>query len=567
MLVSVACSSGEPAQTEGAGGTGSATGSTGDTSSSSGESPLDSTTGGEGDEAGTSLDTSSGGPEPSACEPPSGDGVLADAIGFANPARQEFTAAAVGPYEVLTVLVDVEMTPGCESDEPLPLGFGEGLEMETLHLPQEDGRNIAVLQYDLSQPYSERPLVASMIGGVGHQRPAGVAVDADGTVYIAGVFNGNPVLPANLGETVGYALSGPAIDAPVDEVHSFVVAYSATGEYLWHVQLGGAEDSGVRLEAIAVDPQGGLAIAGAAHGEVSYEIGHACEFDSSWSPFVARYPGGPIPPLGPTWVRCPDSSEEARALAVDIDEWGHVVATGYFREELTWRDEQGEELPDGVVKAAGDQDLFVARWDEAGNLQWQERCGSAPVQSSIDQDAGRAVLAGADGRTFIAGEIGDAGSCLQETAPVYSYHSTALLAARDPSGWAWERVVQLDPQAPNTGAVLTALAQDGSGQIVTAGSARGALAVAETLRGPRGETDGIVAKFACDGELAWLHRFGSDASTGSLLRQVGFHAVAIDEHDAVHLAGAYWDSFHPKLPLPVNCGVSEADSMRIKLSP
>lgn len=559
-LVTAACSSGarEP-------GIGSSSGDDALTDEASSGCTAPTSPTGEGEAGSSSEATTQAEPAP-ACGPSIGKGGLLDAIGFTNPGDQRFSSLALGPNGVLTAVADVDVSNECElllDSKSVPLFLGGALDY-----PGGRRSEIAVAQYDTSVPYGEGFLTGGVIGGVGFQRAAGVAVDGAGTIYVAGVFNGNLYLPNKLGVVEGVTqMSGPTavVDAP-EEVHSFVAAYRPTGELLWHTQIGGAQGSGAWIEAIAVNSSGELALVGAAHGEIPAGLGEACQLGDSWGPFVAKLPGGIVPPAGPLWVLCPDSDGEAsRAYGVDVDEAGGVVATGFFRGSLAWRDVQGEVVPGGGVTAAGAQDLFVARWDAGGALQWHERCGSARVQSASDEDAGHAVLAMADGRVLVAGAIGEAASCVQDGSEVYSRRSTGLLAARGPAGWAWEQIVQLDPQEPETGAAWTALAQDTGGSIVVTGSARGPVSFVGQLRGARGAVDALVAKLSCEGALTWFHRFGVDDGGGAALKTVFTDVVLAG--DALHVAGAYEASFHSNLEKPQSCHGDSTEAMLINLSP
>lgn len=549
-IVGVACSSG--AREADAGGD-SAASSTDATGGPSGEAT---------DGEGASEETTDAGPT---CGPGSGNGAQIAAIGFANPGDQRFSSLAVGQGGVLTVVGDVEVSQACEStlDVEVPLQFGGKLDY-----PKGRQSEIVVAQFDTASGDANL-LAGGVIGGDGFQRSAGVAIDGEGIIYIAGVFNGDLALPNKLGDPMDLKfVSGPTLDPDEPpEYQSFIAAYEPTGDLLWHIPLAAQPGEGSAwIEDIAVNTRGEVALVGAAHGEVPVGLGNDCELGDTWSPFIAKMGGGRIRPDGMQWVRCPDSDgDEARALAVDIDEAGMVAATGFFRESMTWRDAQGEALPGGTVEAAGTQDLFVARWDTGGRLRWHERCGSARVQGSSDDDAGQAVLAAPDGRVFVAGTIGEAASCMEDGTDVYSHRTTGLLAARDVSGWTWEQVVQLETdesEIPAAGAALTALAQLPDGGIVVTGAAHGVVAFGGEPRSPRGAVDALVAKLACDGTLVWFHRYG-DAEGDAGLTMFGDVALA---GDSLHLVGGYTASINKSVPTPEDCEGPGADAMLINLS-
>ena len=73
----------------------------------------------------------------------------------------------------------------------------------------------------------------------------------------------------------------------------------------------------------------------------------------------------------------------ARALTTDSD--GNIYSTGNFQGEATFRE--------SVVKASGDSDIFIAKYNEGGGLEWIRTAGSNIFVKNAISEYGTAVTA------------------------------------------------------------------------------------------------------------------------------------------------------------------------------
>jgi hypothetical protein len=79
---------------------------------------------------------------------------------------------------------------------------------------------------------------------------------------------------------------------------------------------------------------------------------------------------------------------------VAVDGNGNVYVTGYS--EATWGSP--------VNPYAGDEDVFVAKLNSSGVLQWNTFLGSADTPGRYDDDRGEAIAVDGDGNVYVSGE-------------------------------------------------------------------------------------------------------------------------------------------------------------------
>ena len=242
----------------------------------------------------------------------------------------------------------------------------------------------SVAAYDSSRPLIIDPVVlsyATFIGGSGTDYGVGLAVDADGSVYTAGLAASVDFPTASGAFQPAYGGSGDA----------FVVKLDPTGSALVYATfLGGSAHE--HAEQIAIDGSGS-----------AYVLGHTLSTDFPTTPdAVQTYPGG----LDDVFVAKLDPDGGALAystylggsaidfgLAISIDPHGHAHATGYTESQnFPVTAEATEPI------ASGANDAFVTKLNPAG---------TGAVYSTYlgggRQDYGRGVAIDPSGHAYVAG--------------------------------------------------------------------------------------------------------------------------------------------------------------------
>jgi len=120
------------------------------------------------------------------------------------------------------------------------------------------------------------------------------------------------------------------------------------------------------------------------------------------------------------WLKKAGGSGSDKAFSIDADNLGNTVITGYFNNTAQF-DAQS-------VTSAGQQDIFVAKYDAAGNLVWVMKAGGT------GNDAGYGVTFDRSGNVIVTGEF--SGTCTFGSFTLTSAAGTAdvFTAKYNPSG-------------------------------------------------------------------------------------------------------------------------------------
>lgn len=179
------------------------------------------------------------------------------------------------------------------------------------------------------------------------------------------------------------------------------------------------------------------------------------------------------------------------------DSYGGVAVDGNGNIVIAGHVSGSIDFGDGVMTATG-ADVFVAKLDPAGNLLWAELFGAAGDQIS------RGVAVDADGNVVVVGyfqgvlDFGVGGELPNNGS------ADVFLAKLNSSGSPmWARSFG-GTEADFGGSV----AVDGSKNIAIAGNAEGPLELGGAGLSHQGSKDVFVAKYDSEGEHLWSHTFG-----------------------------------------------------------
>jgi hypothetical protein len=362
--------------------------------------------------------------------------------------------------------------------------FVAGFTQGDLGGPNAGYWDVLVARYDAEGD----PIWAEQFGDFDTDWARGLASDGVGGVYVAGITNGS--------------VGGPNLGG--DDV--FLARYDSAGRQIWITQFGTSNSDGAG--PLAMDGVGGVFVAGYTAGSLGGP--NAGMYDA----FVARYDseGNQV------WIKQFGTYWDEYSRALTSDGAGGVFVIGGTEGPLgglyvgqldvfvahydsagnpTWIkqfgtkgwDEPYGSAPDGAGGVyvvgntggnlggpnVGEYDVFVARYDAAGNESWIEQFGSA------DYDFGTAAASDGAGGVFVGGgTAGDLGG------PFVGWGSDPYLARLGPSG----DVMWIKQFGTDAGDSATALSPNGVGGAIMAGVTDG------SLGGPYlGQGDAFLALF------------------------------------------------------------------------
>jgi hypothetical protein len=308
-------------------------------------------------------------------------------------------------------------------------------------------------------------------------RAQGVVSDSLGNVYVVGETRGDLAGTGN----------GGANDL-------FVAKYAEDGTLQWIRQLGSAGEE--IAYGAAADGTDNVYVTGATGGSLDGNTASG-GFDA----FLAKYDtdGNRL------WTRQLGSLWHDRGQAVATDPSGNVFVVGCTAGALGTNVNQGE------------NDAFVAKYDENGVVLWIRQLGTP----SGDNAFGAAT--DSSGNIFVVGDTRDSLPGNTSAGGIDSF------AAKYNSDGALQWVRQI---GSDNFEFATDVATDIGGNAYIAGYTGGVLdGIA-----PEGSSDMYLIKFDALGNKLWTRLFGTPYDDRAA-------AISIDPADAIYLAGATWGSY------------------------
>jgi hypothetical protein len=287
-------------------------------------------------------------------------------------------------------------------------------------------------------------------------------------------------------------------------------------------------------EALSFDPSGNVIITGRFWGTVDFGGGALTAITGAGHSdiFVAKFdPSG-----AHLWSKRFGDQYLDWAESVAADQSGNILLTGRFQDTV--------DFGGGVLTSAGNNDIFVAKFDPDGNHVWSAAYGSSNNQEGWDiatDPLGNVIVSG-----YFKGTIDFGGGTLTEW-----YDWDVFLVKFNPNGlhiWSYSYGM-----AGSEGGYTVAV--DDSANVILAGFFTEGIDFGGGLIDDMGSFDVYVAKFDSAGTHQWSKPFGDasdqrcwgvavDDSLNVLL--TGFFSGGIDFGGGTHTATG-WDGFLAKL--------------------
>ncbi|MDP4284860.1 MAG: SBBP repeat-containing protein [Bacteroidota bacterium] len=242
--------------------------------------------------------------------------------------------------------------------------------------------DIFIAKYDAAGNY----VYAKSMGGTGYDRANGLVVDGSGNVYITGFFEYTADFDPGTG--VANLVSAGGLDV-------FIAKYDATGNYVYAKSMGGTGNN--YGSSLAVDGSGNVYVTGFFADTVDFDPGTGvtnlvsagdddifiAKYDATGNYVYAKSMGG-------------TGYDRGNCLAVDGS--GNVYVTGYFQDTADFDPGAGVA---NLVNNAGSEDIFIAKYDAAGNYIYAKSMGG------IGTDQSSYLALDGSGNTYITGLFQD----------------------------------------------------------------------------------------------------------------------------------------------------------------
>jgi hypothetical protein len=312
----------------------------------------------------------------------------------------------------------------------------------------------------------------------------------------------------------------------------YVASYRPDGTLVWvrAIRAAASPENVVWAASVARLPDGACIVTGSFHGQVTFGAGEANETvlqtlgtapfasaDADYDLFLARYEAdGSL-----AWARRAGGDVKDYSTAVVALPDGGAVITGLFRKTATFS--PGE--PGQIVLTSTYADLFVARYDAAGQVAWVSRVEQEelpdgeydPLATDYAYSQGLAVEP--DGSLLVAGQV--IGTVVfgafEPTKTVFTSvdpsYGDAFVARYAPDGsFVWVRRAVAGGRYAGRHVVPTS-----DGGYVLGGSLWGDAVVGpgpgeivSPAFGAYSGTDVFLARYGADGTVAWARRVGAD---------------------------------------------------------
>ncbi len=228
--------------------------------------------------------------------------------------------------------------------------------------------------------------------GSGADPGTGVTVDSAGNVIVSGSYTSSPLTIYNADTTVFGTLSSSNDD-------SFIAKYNSAGVVQWVArQAGNDSDFGT---SVTVDSTGNIIVGGyygtnpliAYNSDGSPFTTRTLTNSGSYDAFIVKYNSAGVV----QWIARQGGSGDNFTRSLSADSAGNILVAGSYLSTLVVGNSDGSSFATSVANS-GASDVFVAKYNSAGFVQWVAR------QGGTADDYGAGVIADSMGNVIVAGQ-------------------------------------------------------------------------------------------------------------------------------------------------------------------
>lgn len=354
-------------------------------------------------------------------------------------------------------------------------------------------------------------LWARRIGNTSAELGLDLAVDRDGSVYVAGRFAGTVDFDPGVGTA---NLVSSSHDA-------FVLKLDSNGVYVWAKKMGGTGWD--VANAVAVDSEKNVFVTGRFDGTANFNTntaGSPIELTASGQDiFVAK-----LDQNGNTlWAKGYGSTSDDWGQGIAVDANGAAYVTGFFRQTVQF----GSSSNNSISSVNNTRDVFLLKLSNTGTEQWVKAIGGS------SDDRGEKVTMDFEGNILLTGRIAGTDIAFGPNITL-SPGSTfdAFVAKLSPDGnYTWAKNIGGSGNDYGLG-----IDSDSEGSVYVTGNFTGTTDLNPGLCDlefiSAGEADIHIVKLDADGQFVWGRQLGGSGSDCG-------NAIAVDLNQNIYTAGYF----------------------------
>jgi hypothetical protein len=245
--------------------------------------------------------------------------------------------------------------------------FGNGVLLESSGV-----HDIFIAKYD-----SVGTLVwAVKAGGSDGDKIQSITLDGKGSIYVTGEF-----------EDTSYW--GPIMKIAEGGNNNFVARYDTSGNVLWVRSLGTVSPSHTRGYGVCTDANGNVYAVGGTLGDTYLDGNFLFTSYGDYDGIIISYdPSGNF-----RWAKHVGGTDSDKARGIVSDQAGYIYVTGYYSNTAHFSGSN--------ISTQGHTDIFLAKYDTLGFLQWVKSAGDTGYDRAWDVDInvnGQIIIAGDQSR-------------------------------------------------------------------------------------------------------------------------------------------------------------------------
>ncbi|MFA6598371.1 MAG: SBBP repeat-containing protein [Ignavibacteriaceae bacterium] len=336
------------------------------------------------------------------------------------------------------------------------------------------------------------------VGNYGAVDGFAIAADRNGNSFATGCFTGT----ANFWATIFTFIGSYDV---------YVTKYDNNGNCLWATQAGG-KNSDVAY-GISTDGAGNCYITGMFRDTA--EFGGTTLINAEHANFfIAKYDNAG----NCSWAK-QTSGTSAGALAygrgIATDKNGNSYATGWFSDTVSFGST--------TLTSFGGQDIFLAKYDNAGNCLWIKQAGG------IDTDDGEAISIDNEGNCYLVGTFSYTATFGTVTLTSSGYYDKYLAKYDNSGNCLWVKAVV------GFSGVSNGVSADANGNCYLTGYFQGTATFGATTLTNNGTEEFFIAKYDNAGNCLWARQAGGTTSDDNIMGE----AISTDANGNSYVSGNF----------------------------